>query len=107
MTYSVWDPARKIYRYYETREASADQPSPRLPKAMAGISPEKAAWRVPSGARFVGAGALPQGMIAANKGSIGLGDTDTDIDLAVIAGFAIIGYGAYRLTRKPKRKGRR
>ena len=75
MTFSVWDHASRRYDYYRTPEKSADTHAPKpahLRSAKLGLTPEQAAWPLPSGAKLVGRGKYPKGRIA-NRESAGLG----------------------------------
>lgn len=76
MTYSVWNPTTATYDYYEApaRAADAAPPAPYIRGDKIGASPEQAAWPLPGGARKVGKGPLPRGMIAkTGSGLSGLG----------------------------------
>jgi hypothetical protein len=78
MTYSVWDHANRVYNYYQTPENSAATSAPKpahLRSSILGMSPEEAAWPLPSGAAFVGTGKYPRGHIASpgSAGRTGLG----------------------------------
>jgi hypothetical protein len=75
--YSVWDHARREYDYYQTPEknGATQAPAPKhLKKMMSqsskelGMTPEEAAWPLPSSAVRIGAGKYPKGMIAHRRG---------------------------------------
>jgi hypothetical protein len=83
MIYSVFVPERGEYEYWETSEQrplNADLPIPDLPPVVGGIGVPsiEAARALPAGARRVGAGWLPRGMIARRAGAFGalLGQSD-------------------------------
>ena len=71
MIYSVWDHATRRYSYFQTLEQSAAVNAP-APKHLAGmgddlgLSPEEAAWPLPSDAVKVGEGIAAKGMIASS-----------------------------------------
>lgn len=72
MIYSVWDQARKRYDYFEAQGAvdndtSAPRPGHLRDHAL-GVSPERAGWPLPLGAKPIGAGKYPRGMIASRNG---------------------------------------
>lgn len=103
MTYSVWDHADRIYKYYQTPEKSTatNAPKPKHLRSTAlGMSPEQAAWPLPSNAHMVGKGKYPKGFIASKKsgGGLGLGiipDSPTKLLL-----YGVIGYFAYDYWKK-------
>lgn len=70
MIYSVYNVGSRSYDYYEAPSAPATHaPAPALVSMGGiGIAPEAAAWRVPPGARKVGAGELPKGRVASLGG---------------------------------------
>lgn len=74
MIYSVWDHARREYDYYQTPEKNGATQAP-PPKHMRhhrlGMTPEEAAWPLPSNAVRVGAGKYPKGHIAVRKSGLG------------------------------------
>jgi hypothetical protein len=78
-TYSVWNPNHAGFDYYEG-EADLREgviaPTPSLPSGgRLGLTPEQASRRLPSGAKFIGKGQTPMGMIATrNGGSAAMGD---------------------------------
>jgi hypothetical protein len=73
-TFSVFNPQSGGYDYYQATGKSlasgvfAPIPNRKLGKPL-GLTPEEAAERLPSGARLVGRGAMPQGTIATLGGS--------------------------------------
>jgi len=71
MRYSVWDPHKRVYDYYEaTGKLSGGMfaPTPRLPRGhKLGITPDEAAYPLPAGATLVGKGNLPVGLIASRN----------------------------------------
>lgn len=97
MRYSVYDYARRAYDYYEAPEAGGTHVgSPPAPRAVGdlGAPPERAQWRLPSGARKVGSGEFPQGKIA----SLGGVDDVLSSPTTMIA-YATLAYLAWRLFR--------
>jgi len=90
--YSEWDHAQRRYNYYRSPDSDAATSAPKpahLRSAALGLSPEKAAWPLPSNARLVGTGKYPKGFIASKQSSNGLG-----IDLSPRSPTGIIVYGA-------------
>ncbi len=106
MMYSVFIPERGQYAYYETAEQkplNADLPIPQLPPVVGGIGVPsiEAARPLPGGAKRVGSGWLPRGMIAKKSGAFGalLGDGDVlPFWLLVAVGLVAAGYW---LQKKP------
>jgi hypothetical protein len=94
MEYSVWRPATKTYDYYETAKVSAAYPTPSLPAKELGLSPERAAWTLPAGAKKVGSGAYPKGMVASPKG---LGEEGGGTGVVGIIGFGLAAFGLYKI----------
>lgn len=67
MKFSVWLPEHKQYDYYQTPTTVADSvyPQPKIAGGTRlGVSPEDAAWTLPSNAQKIGRGALPIGQVA-------------------------------------------
>jgi hypothetical protein len=77
MIYSVWDHARRVYNYFETpnKSSAINAPKPgHLRAATLGMTPDEAAWPLPSDARLAGSGKYPKGRIAVQKRALaGLG----------------------------------
>lgn len=100
--YSVWDHAARVYNYYRTPDTSAATSSPKpahLRSATLGLSPEKAAWPLPSNARLVGKGKYPKGHIASKHGGgVGLGFLPdlTPTNIMVIGGLAYVWWRFFR-----------
>ncbi len=93
MRYSVYNYTRRAYDYYDAPGPGGTHAgSPRAPRAIkdVGAPPDQAAWRLPSGARRVGAGPLPQGRIASLEGS----DELTDHRVLV---YAVLGLIAWKV----------
>jgi hypothetical protein len=66
MRYSVWNSAHRGYDYYVapgSPQIHAGAP-PKTRQYPLGSTVERAAWRLPSGARKIGQGTWPQGRIA-------------------------------------------
>ena len=105
MIYSVWDPARKVYDYYNAPSrqldgaASAPRPGHLQPKAL-GVTPEQAAWRLPSAAQPIGSGKYPRGMIAERGGLSGLGILPFDLTGPNLVVLGVIGYFAWKGLKK-------
>ena len=104
--YSVWDHAERAYDYYRTPSNSAATSSPKpahLRSAALGLSPDQAAWPLPSDARRVGKGKYPKGHIASRNGGMSLGIlpeiTPTNLLL-----YGALGYMVYTYLWKPSRK---
>jgi hypothetical protein len=95
--YSVYDPDRKIYDYYEApgpRGTHATAPPVPLAQGQLGATVDQAAWKVPPGAKKIGAGDLPRGRIAAMGG---LGDIVIGgQSVTRIAIFGALAYLAWR-----------
>lgn len=103
MRYSVYDYTRRVYDYYEAPgPAGTHAASPALvisPISIGskwndteGMSPNRAGWKLPPGARKVGSGALPEGRIAS------MGEFDLS-DPMMLVGFAVIAYLGWRALR--------
>lgn len=105
MIYSVWDPGRKHYDYFATGEIEKGFPVPRISARKLGVSPEAAAWTLPSDARHIGQGAEPKGMIAVKRGLGGF-DLGGAHPLIVLSGLGLAAYGLYRIWIRPKTKKR-
>jgi hypothetical protein len=94
--YSVYDYTKRAYDYYEAPGPGGTHAgSPPVGRAMGGVgvSPDRAAWKLPSGARRVGSGELPQGRVASLSGADILTDPTHLVALAAIA------YVAWRMFR--------
>jgi hypothetical protein len=100
MRYSVYDYTRRAYDYYDapgpggTHAGSpALAPTPPRGDGAAGSAPDRAAWKLPSGARKVGTGESPQGRIASLSGA------DLTSDPIRIVALAALAYLAWRIFR--------
>ena len=98
MMYSVWDHAARTYHYYKTSErngsTSAPKPAHLRSAGKLGLSPERAAWPLPSDAKLVGSGKYPKGMIASRQSSLGFIPIDlSPVNLLVLGA---LGYWAYK-----------
>lgn len=98
ITYSVWNPTRGGFDYYEGAGHLRDgviAPQPKhLSRSRLGLTPEEAARPLPAGATKIGEGPLPKGLIANRKsgvalGAFGLGGDPMDL--------AFLGFGVYLL----------
>ena len=72
MRYSVYNYTRRDYDYFEAPGPDGTHAgSPPAPRAIgeAGAPPDRAAWKLPPGARRVGRGVMPQGRIASLEGA--------------------------------------
>lgn len=100
MIYSVWRAERGVYDYYETPPAERDAfpPSPQLSHAGIGVSPERAAWSLPFGAKKTGSGRQAKGMIASTGSPLSLGGLLPDFGgtgnlvLLAVVGFFVWKY---------------
>ena len=96
MIYSVWDPQRHVYKYYQGPTLPyGDVPAPRhLQPTALGVSAEDAAWPLPGNARPIGEGQEPRGMIAmAGSGTV------SGSGWIVLVGLAITAYGLNKVLR--------
>lgn len=96
MRYSVYDHTRHAYDYYEAPGPGGTHAgSPPAPRSVGdiGAPPNRASWRLPAGARKVGAGYLPQGRIASLDGADALSSPTT------LIAYAAIAYVAWRMIR--------
>ena len=102
MIYSVWDHGNRRYDYYQTAERSSRVNAP-TPKHFSnvhelGMAPEEAAWPLPSGAKFVGSGKTPKGMIAERGGaSLGFFELRNPLHLLLLGA---LGIALYKHARK-------
>ncbi len=99
MQYSVWEPGRQLYSYYEdSREmATLNTPAPKhLSSRTLGSTVSQAAWPLPGDARKVGEGGVAIGRIASKSGGgSALGDDVFDkpiVKAGLLAGAAILIY---------------
>jgi hypothetical protein len=102
MLYSVWNYDTKAYDYYQgsgPKGAHAGAPPIRRSRSELGATPEQASWRVPSDARKVGSGDMPQGRIATIGGVSSLGDDALFSNPASLAVMAVIAYLAWKVLR--------
>lgn len=97
MMYSVWDHGARVYHYYQTpdRNAATSAPKPaHLRSSVLGLSPERAAWPLPEGARKVGTGKYPKGMIASRHSELGFIPLDfTPMNMLVLGA---VGFWLYK-----------
>lgn len=103
MIYSVWDHAARAYRYYETSDRSAATSAPKpahLRAAALGLSPEAAAWPLPSDAKLVGTGKHPRGFIASTKSGGALGMLPFNLTIPNLAIAGVLGFLLYRHWQK-------
>lgn len=100
MIYSVWNQAAKAYDYYETPETAdtANAPKPQhIPTGTIGATVDQIGWPLPSGAKKIGTGELPEGRIASTTSSVAAGYASKVFRYAVIGG---IGYALWRWAGK-------
>ena len=107
MIYSVWDPGRKRYDYFATAEPEDGYPVPRLAARKLGLTPEGAAWALPSGAKPAGHGPDARGMIARPR-ALGLGQAEGGgYTLTVLGGLGLAAWALWRLSRPRRPRKRR
>lgn len=96
MQYSVYDPGRRVYDYYEDGRTDANYPVPRHlnGRGADGVASGAAGWPLPTGARKVGTGSVARGMIASLGGDDGAGP-----NWLTALGLAIAGYALWKLWR--------
>lgn len=82
--YSVWQPSSRSYVYYAVNQPINEDPKPVRSGSKLGAAPSEISWRLPPGAKQVGAGALPKGVVVHPPDSL-LGFEDTGISLPVLA----------------------
>ncbi len=100
--YSVWDPQRRTYDYFEAAgDLPLGPPDPRhmRGKPALGMAPAKASWPLPLGARHVGRGAHARGKIAETAANRAMGDYGGGPPLALLAA----GVAAFLFWRTVKR----
>jgi hypothetical protein len=73
VAYSSWNPKTLRWDYWAVGDtpplrAGVIAPAPSLPQRPLGVSPERASRRLPAGARRVGEGPLPRGLVASRQG---------------------------------------
>lgn len=91
MIYSLWDPALRAYRYFETSEPEDSHARPaHLRPDRLGLAPEQAGWPLPPGARPVGSGALAKGRLA------GLAGMPTPVPWTALAAVAALAWLALK-----------
>jgi hypothetical protein len=96
MRYSVYNYDRHAYDYYETPGAGGTHAgSPPAPRSIGeiGAPVDRAAWKLPAGAKKVGSGFLAQGRIAS------LGGADASWDSTTMIAYAAVAYVAWRILR--------
>ena len=100
MIYSVYDYTRRQYDYYDAPGPGGTHAgAPKITRTLGGIgaAPERASWKLPPGARKLGAGEMPRGRIASLGSTAGdLGDLGDPQRLAV---YALVAYGLWRILR--------
>jgi hypothetical protein len=104
--YSVYRPELKVYDYYETSPSLGDVRNPptddvarRCPRDKAlGVASGLAGYRLPLGARKIGQGEAPQGMIVtASTGGVPLGSAITDEKVPTWVFYGGLGVALYAL----------
>jgi hypothetical protein len=87
--YSVWQPASRSYVYYAVNQPIDEDPKPRSVSSKLGASPSEISWRLPPGAKQVGSGALPKGVVVHPAESL-LGFEDSvSLPLVAAVGLAL------------------
>lgn len=98
MKYSVWNNRERAWDHYEAPGALRDGVFAKAPALKAshavGMTPEEAARALPLGARHVGRGPQPVGMIASRKGVLGMSVFGIELRTAALYG-ALIAGGVY------------
>lgn len=107
MRYSVYDHGTRVYNYFEDQRPEGTHASAPPKVALGGVAtgkqgaigvvPEAATWRLPWGAKKVGAGPLPKGRIA-SVGGAAMGDVNLEIPLGFVVALGF-GYLAWRTLR--------
>lgn len=109
MKYSVYRPELKVYDYYETSPTLGDAQNPtsddvarRCPRDKSlGVASDRAGYRLPPGARRIGQGEAPQGMIVTmSAGGAPLGSIASDLTFGSIFTLAAVGGGLMYAFRK-------
>lgn len=100
-TYSVWNQAAEKYDYYQSADADNEYnaPAPRhlRPNTKLGTTPDAAGWPLPAGARKVGSGDYPRGLVASRGGGGALGLIPfLPISLGEAAVLAAVGWWLWR-----------
>lgn len=95
MIFSVWNQPARRYDYYRhprlEGEPEANVPKPRhLTHDPRGVSPERAGWPLPRGAKKVGSGDYPVGRVAA------LGGVDMSPNTMILLGLGIAALVMWR-----------
>jgi hypothetical protein len=100
MRYSVYNHTLRAYDYYDAPGPGGTHAgSPPAPRSIGdlGAPPERAAWKLPVGARKAGSGALPQGRIASLGSDLpSLSDLS---DPSRVLAYAALAYVAWRILR--------
>ena len=104
--YSVWDPRKLAWDYYQAQgqlRAGVFADEPKLSGGhRLGLTPEEASRPLPAGAVLVGSGNMPRGMVAShNPGALGIFGLEGDT-LFRVALFGALGYVAYRYLESRK-----
>jgi len=102
MIYSVWDHANRVYDYYRTPDTSAETSAPKpshLKQSTLGLSPDQAAWPLPSSARKVGSGKYPKGFVASKNGGSGLGFLP-ELNTHNLVLYGALGFAAWYFLRR-------
>ena len=91
MIYSVWEPSRQRYKYYQDTQGVSDEPPIPSKKGRAlGAAPGEISWRVPKDAKYTGVGVKAQGVVVHpdNLGDFDLGNS-VSIVLMLSAGYLL------------------
>lgn len=99
MIYSVYDPSKHLYDYFEgpgPKGTHAGSPKARRKTAL-GASPEAAAWPLPVAAVKIGEGEMPRGRIAYATAPLAALGIDADpVHLGIAAGLVYLAWRALK-----------
>ena len=82
MLYSIWKPELNLYEYYQDGKNFLDEtPTPKArAKTKLGSAMSDVSWKVPSGARKVGAGAIAKGIVVHRASSDSISTLEGALD---------------------------
>ena len=105
--YSVMNTRSRQYDYYDdgkTEPWHTGKPVQPSAASSLGAVPEEAAWRLPSGAKYIGSGETAKGHVASSSRGIGLGDILPSGSEGTMIGIVCAGVALYALSRKRSRR---
>lgn len=105
MIYSRWRPDSGGYDYFESTERYGigdDLPTPVLWPGKLGVASTSAGRPMPRGARYIGKGPLPRGVIAPME-TAGLAMSGISLSLGGIGGLVVAGFFGYWLGRRRRK----